>query len=45
MCYNAFGDAESEDMLSEKAIKDPCTPGNPIDVTKEDIYSIYKKAF
>jgi len=36
---------EDLDMLSEKAIKDPCTPGNPIDVTKEDIYSIYKKAF
>ena len=32
-------------MLSEKAINDPCTPGNPIDVTVEDIYNIYKNAY
>ena len=32
-------------MLSEKALKDPCTPGNPVDVTVEDIYSIFKAAY
>lgn len=32
-------------MLSEKAIKDPCTPGNPVDVSVEDIYSIFKAAY
>lgn len=32
-------------MLSEKALKDPCTPGNPIDVTVEDIYNIFKAAY
>ena len=32
-------------MLSEKAMNDPCTPGNPVDVTVDDIYSIYKRAY
>ena len=31
-------------MLANDAIIDPCTGGNPADVTVEDILSIYKKA-
>ena len=37
-----------EEMLSslaEQAINDPCTPGNPRDVTVEDILNIYKEAY
>ena len=37
-----------EEMLSslaEQAINDPCTPGNPRDVTVEDILNIYKGAY
>jgi len=40
-------DVKKEDikMLSKKAISDPCTPGNPRDVTVSDIERIYEKAF
>ena len=40
-------DVKKEDikMLSKKAISDPCTPGNPRDVTEKDIERIYEKAF
>lgn len=40
-------DVKKEDikMLSKKAIKDPCTPGNPREVTASDIEKIYEKAF
>ena len=31
--------------LANQAIKDACTPGNPRDVTVEDIIAIYKEAF
>lgn len=31
--------------LAEQAINDPCTPGNPREVTVEDILSIYKEAY
>ena len=31
--------------LAAAAIKDVCTPGNPRDVTEEDLLSIYKEAF
>ena len=31
-------------MLAEKALKDACTPGNPREVTKEDMIAIYKDA-
>ena len=37
-----------EDMLqtrAEQAINDACTPGNPRDVTVEDILNIYKEAW
>ncbi len=40
-----IGIKESDlEMLASDAIIDPCTGGNPADVTKEDILAIYKKA-
>ena len=35
---------EDFEMLAEKAMNDPCKPGNPVDVTKEDFIELYKKA-
>lgn len=32
-------------MLAEKALSDGCTRYNPVDVTKEDLISIYEKAY
>ncbi len=32
------------EMLAEKALVDPCMPGNPREVTKEVFISLYKKA-
>ena len=32
-------------MLSKKAMKDPCTAGNPREVTTSDIEKIYEKAY
>ena len=32
------------EMLAAKALKDPCTPGNPKEPTLEDIINIYKEA-
>ena len=31
--------------LAEQAINDPCTPGNPREVTVEDIINIYNEAY
>lgn len=31
--------------LAEQAINDPCTPGNPRNITVEDILNIYKEAY
>lgn len=31
-------------MLAEKAMEDPCKPGNPRDASKEDFIELYKKA-
>ncbi len=31
--------------LADQALKDVCTPGNPREVTKEDILKIYKEAY
>ena len=31
--------------LAKQAINDACTPGNPRDVTVEDIIAIYKEAY
>lgn len=35
---------EDIDMLSNKAMEDPCMPGNPKDVTKEDFVKLYTQA-
>ena len=31
--------------LANQAINDACTPGNPKDVTVEDLIAIYEKAY
>ncbi len=36
---------EDFEMLAEKAMEDPCKPGNPRDVTKEDFVMLYEKAY
>ena len=35
---------EDLNMLAEKAMEDPCKPGNPREVSKEDFIELYKKA-
>ena len=35
---------EDIEMLAEKAMEDPCRPGNPRDVSKEDIINLYRQA-
>ena len=35
---------EDIEMLAEKAMEDPCKPGNPREVTKEDFINLYKSA-
>lgn len=35
---------EDLEMLAEKAMEDPCKPGNPREVTKEDFIALYRKA-
>ena len=35
---------EDFEMLAEKAMKDPCKPGNPREVTKEDFIELYRRA-
>jgi len=35
---------EDIEMLAEKAMEDPCKPGNPRDVSKEDFIKLYKEA-
>ena len=35
---------EDLQMLAEKAMEDPCKPGNPREVTKEDFIRLYKEA-
>ena len=39
--------AKEEDfpMLADKAMEDPCKPGNPREVTKEDFIDLYREAF
>ena len=39
--------ARKEDipMLADKAMNDPCKPGNPREVTKEDFMELYEKAW
>ncbi len=35
---------EDFEMLADKAMMDPCKPGNPREVTKEDFIELYRKA-
>jgi len=35
---------EDLEMLAEKAMEDPCMPGNPREVTKEDFIKLYREA-
>ena len=35
---------EDLEMLAEKAMEDPCKPGNPRDVTKEDFIRLFREA-
>lgn len=35
---------EDLEMLAEKAMEDPCKPGNPREVTKEDFIRLFKEA-
>ncbi len=35
---------EDIEMLADKAMEDPCMPGNPREVTKEDFIRLYKEA-
>lgn len=35
---------EDFEMLAEKAMEDPCKPGNPVDVTKEEFIELFKEA-
>lgn len=35
---------EDLEMLAEKAMNDPCKPGNPREVAKEDFINLYRKA-
>ena len=35
---------EDFEMLAEKAMNDPCKPGNPRDVSKEEFIELYRKA-
>ncbi len=40
-----YGAKEDDfEMLAEKAMNDPCKPGNPREVTKEDFIELYKRA-
>ena len=36
---------EDIEMLAEKAMQDPCKPGNPREVTKEDFIELFKQAW
>ena len=36
---------EDLDKLAEMALNDVCTPGNPREVTKEDLLNLYKEAY
>ena len=39
------GRAEDFEMLAEKAMQDPCKPGNPRDVSKEDFIELFRQAY
>ncbi len=39
------GKKEDFEMLAEKAMQDPCKPGNPREVNKQDFIYLFEKAF
>lgn len=39
------GREEDFEMLAEKAMQDPCKPGNPRDVSKEDFIELFRQAY
>ena len=40
-----YGAKEADfEMLADKAMKDPCKPGNPREVTKEQFIELFRKA-
>ena len=39
------GKEEDIPMLAQKALEDPCTGGNPRDVSLADLEKLFKKAF
>lgn len=39
------GRKEDFEMLAEKAMQDPCKPGNPRDVSKEDFIELFRQAY
>lgn len=46
MTIKDYGVKEEDfDMLADKAMEDPCKPGNPREVTKEDFVDLYRKAY
>ena len=36
---------EDFEMLADKAMQDPCKPGNPREVSKEDFIELFRRAF
>ena len=45
MTIKDYGVKEEEiESLADKAMEDPCKPGNPREVTKEDFIRLYKEA-
>ena len=45
MTIKDYGVKEEDlEMLADKAMEDPCKPGNPREVTKEDFIRLYKEA-
>lgn len=45
MTISDYGVKEADlEMLADKAMEDPCKPGNPREVTKEDFIALYRKA-
>ena len=40
-----YGVKENDlEMLADKAMEDPCKPGNPREVSKEEFIALYRKA-
>ena len=39
------GREEDFEMLADKAMQDPCKPGNPREVSKEEFINLYRQAF